>query len=112
MIGKVAWSVLVVFDKLINVVLLGHHSKTISMRLSFACYCQYVEPRYAWVPKLSKFIDWLCSPLEKEHIYNSYEAEEAHNPDLWKLYVVKDQIGLDLIVRDIRKLTHKGRIKR
>lgn len=107
-------SFFVLVDLFLNVFpFLGSPFQTISMRLSFALYCEFVEPRWAWLKSLEKFVDGLFwNPLwkiEKNHVYNSYEAEEAKNFELIKLYRVKEAENFKLLLESIDDLTLMGR---
>ncbi len=114
MIEFVLKSILLVLDKGLNVFpFLGSPHETISMRLSFARYCKFVKPRYWWQEPLAQGIDWLfwnkLWKIEQNHIYNSYEAEEAKNKQLWRLYVVTDQEKYLKLLADVHKISLRGR---
>jgi len=106
------WGVLIVIDKLANVIFLGSPHKTISMRLSFAIFCSAVRPKYNWVIPLGHFIDWIfeVTGIEKNHIYNSYEAEEMVNPAMWRLYEVTNIDQYDEIKNKVMQVRFMGRI--
>lgn len=112
-IGKVIFFILIIIDKLANVLLLGSPHKTISMRLGFATNCEYVVPRWNWVVKFAKFVDILFHnriySLEENHIHNSYEAEEMLSSAIIKLYKVLDQENYDKLKEEVTKLRTKGR---
>lgn len=109
----IIWAFLVILDIIANVLLLGSPFRTISMRLSFAVNCKYTKPRYKWVKPFAKFVDLLFHnriySIEKNHVFESYEAEEWFNDSLWKWYLVTDYQGLKEILQMKNLLTHKGR---
>lgn len=107
----VGYGILVLVDKLANVLSLGNWHVTISMRLSFAIHCKYVVPRYSWVVPFAGFVDWLFDDalgVEKEHIKNSYEAVEVVNSKFWLWYVIIDQEGFDKMVEEMKKAEKYG----
>lgn len=95
MIKEFIKGILIVIDKLANVLLCGSSHQTVSMRLSFAIHCKYVKPKYDWVYKAASFVDWLFTYVEKDHIWHSYEAHEIINKKKWCWYQVTDQVGYD-----------------
>lgn len=113
MIGTFLRFILIMIDKLGNIILLGSPHKTISMRLAFACYCEHVEPRYSWVRPFSRFVDILFHnkyySLEQNHIYENYEAEEMVSLALWDWYVVIDQEGYDQLESEVLNTRFLGR---
>lgn len=115
MIKFVIRGFLLLFDKGLNVLLLGSPHRTISMRLSIAVYCRYVRPRYSWVVPFAKLVDVLFHnkyyTLEESHIYNSYEADEILSKDLWDWFIVVDQEGYDNIAKEVERIRFQGRDK-
>lgn len=106
-------NILILVDKLLNVCLMGSPHKTVSMRLSFCIFCQYVKPRYFWVYLFGVFVDFLFHNklycLEENHVYNSYEAEEMLCRPLWRWYEVVDQHGFDKLKKKMSQVRFYGR---
>lgn len=113
MISSLARGIFIALDKLANVLLLGSPHHTLSMRLGFACYCMYVRPRYSWVVKLQRAVDWFFWnrfwKLEENHCFNAYEAEEARSKPLWMWYEVIDEDSMAVLIYEIEQLTFRGR---
>lgn len=113
MIKELLRNIILIFDKLLNVLLLGSPHRTVSMRLSFAVYCAYVKPRYFWVKPLAEFVDVLFHnslyTLERAHIFNSYEADEILSIGLWRWYDIVEKDRLDALERKVSDLRFEGR---
>jgi hypothetical protein len=108
----ILWAVLLVIDKMFNVFpFLGSPHQTISMRVAFAIHCEFVRPRYEWVEKLGKFIDWLFTYIDPDHIWKSYEAHEIISREFWKLYVIVDQAGFEQLKKRMLDNQFIGRVR-
>lgn len=105
---------LILLDKLLNVLLLGSPHKTLSMRLSFVVYCKYVKPRYKWVEPLAELVDdifdndWFT--LDKDHIYKNYEAEEVLSDEIWKWYIVTHEKEFQELIEKMKIARFEGRV--
>jgi len=112
--SKIFLFILIIIDKVANVILLGSPHKTISMRLAFAIHCKYVKPRYRWVVPFGKFVDILFHnkyySLEEKHIWKNYEAEEILSAALWDWFVITDEKGYASLENEMRKARFMGRV--
>jgi len=108
----VVYGIVVLIDKLGNVLTLGNWHKTISMRTSFACHCSYVVPRYKWVRPFANFVDLLfwndLYHVEENHIYHSYEAEEVLSKSFWKWFIVIDHEAFAALEAEVLELRRTG----
>jgi hypothetical protein len=81
--ARYIYNLLVSFDQFVNALLLGSPDETISSRTARALLSE--KPKW-WVKPFAKFVNWLFSAIQVDHIKYSLEIDEDQRGEMWKWY--------------------------